>query len=947
MNNFEHHPQGMRVVESKNCISAMKKRILFLTTLCLCALQNIYGQGFTEVSSAMGIDMRNNGNSILGLGMSFADFDGDGWDDLTYCSSNDSLVMYRNMGGTGFQRMEIFPFTHDSKMATWVDYDNDGDADLLWTKRNGTTRLFRNEGNMQFTDVTMSLGITQNNLTHIYGCAWSDYDRDGWLDVYICTFSTLGNSRNFLCHNNQDGTFTDLALEAGVTNLASLTFQCAWQDLNGDMWPDLYVINDNDQDNKLYINNQDGTFSDMTASAGVVTNVQSMNISFSDYDHDYDFDMYITDSMDPNILYRNNGDLTFTNVSEEANLEVNSFCWGGTWLDYDHDTWDDIYVATATNVLNNDFFFRNNGDGTFSNAGVTEINSSQLFTYAAGRGDFNNDGFWDISVTLVGDTSYLLYQGIPNTNHWIKLDLEGTFSNRDAIGTHIDYYINGQRHIKYTRCGEGYLTQNSTREILSLGDATQIDSLVITWPRGLVEKIYNLPSDSLYHFVEGENTDYAIQAERTSLCGHPLSLFAGDFASVTWNDNTMNDTLWVSVAGEYSVIVTDSNGYTFTDTITVIDGAAIDYNVTILQPACIEDNTGSATIMTADPAAIHWSDDNESFERNGLAPGTYYYDLSGEGFCSVADSIEIFTAFEIAMQTYIMDVSCYNGNDGSILLTILNEIDSIVWSNNMTGDNISGLIAGTYYALIHYDEVCTYETSVELSQPEALQVTITSENVSCFGGNDGSVSWEITGGILPYDVGFNQGQNTNLSANTYELNITDLNGCQLDSTIAISQPQELVITNAEIVNANNGPNGSITLTVEGGTEPYAFDWSNGSDQSNPSGLGQDDYSVEITDNEGCVMSASYYITDIGIDENQLPAIAIFPNPSSHRMFIRLPYTVEGKVEVWDTMGQLVKQSNTFGLQQLEIATQDLASGNYLLRWTHANGTVNVPFLVEH
>lgn len=924
---------------------AMKRQIITLTVFILSAVSAAQGQGFTEVSNAMGIDMRNTGNSILGVGMSFADFDRDGWDDLTYCSSNDSLVIYRNLGGTGFQRMEIFPFTHDSKMATWIDYDNDGDADLLWTKRSGSTRLFRNNGDLQFTDVTTSLGITTNPQTHIYGCAWGDFDRDGWLDVHICTYSTVGNSRNFLCRNNGDGTFTDVSSAAGVANLGSLTFQSAWQDFNGDMWPDLYVINDNNEDNKLYINDQDGTFTDITASAGVATNVQSMNIGIADYDHDQDWDIYVTDALDPNILWRNNGDLTFTNVSAEANLEVNSFCWAGTWVDFDHDTWDDIYVATATNLLNQDFFYRNNGDGTFSDANIPSINTSQLFTYAAGRGDFNNDGFWDISVTCTGDTSYLLYQGIPTDNHWVKLELEGTFSNRDAIGTHIDYYVNGQRYIKYTRCGEDFLTQHSTREILSLGNATQIDSLVITWPRGLVEKLYNVIADTTYHLVEGQQTDYHITASASALCGDPVVLSAGNYASFVWNDASTNDSLLVSSPGEYSVMVIDANGYTFTDTLSIAVGTFIDYTASVTQPVCVEDNIGAAQINSSPNVTIQWEDNNESFDRSDLAPGWYTFELNGTGYCSTSDSVQIVSALGLSPTVITTDVACNGSSDGSIAVSIAEPIDSIVWNNGALGDNITALSAATYTAIIYYNGQCTSQLAVDITEPEPIEVELTVDDVSCFDGSDGSVDWVIAGGTPPYNATFSNAQNSNLPAADYILNIADSQNCAVDSTITISQPSALGISNVDIVNANDGANGSITIAPEGGTPPYQYDWSNGSDIPNPDQLAQGDYSVTITDAEGCSLTQDYFITDIHIHETSALQPVVFPNPAHDRISVQLPWADNGTVELWNAHGQCVRQISALGQKRIDIDVRDLSSGCYMLRWVKADSTTQSSVLI--
>jgi hypothetical protein len=922
----------------------MRKSIFFWLLSVSLSTHVLFGQGFQEVSTSMGINMRNTGNSVLGVGMSFYDFDGDGWDDLTYCSSNDSLVMYRNLGGTGFERIEIFPFTHDSKMATWADYDNDGDADLLWTKRSGTSRLFRNDGNWIFADVTTNLNIVQNGLTHCYGSSWADYDRDGWLDVQISTYSTLGNSRNFLLHNNQDGTFTDLSVDAGVADLGSLTFQSAWQDFNNDQWPDLYVINDNNTSNHLYINNQDGTFSDITTTAGVGTFVQSMNIGITDYDHDQDWDIYVTDAMSPNFLWTNNGDLTFTNTSASANLEVNSFCWAGTWVDYDHDTYDDIYVCTATNVLNQDFFYRNMGDGTFEDAAVESINTSQLFTYAAGRGDFNNDGIWDLSVTCTGDTSYLLLQGLPTDNHWVKVSLEGTHSNRDAIGTQLDYYINGVQHMQYTRCGEGYLTQHSGTQILSLGNAEVIDSLIITWPRGLVEKLYNVPADQWIQLVEGQYTQAQIQATSSLWCGEPLVLSVTGYESVLWGDSSTADSLWITAPGTFTVVVTDSNGYVFQDSIVIASGANIAYELNIEQPVCYENNVGSCQFDVEENTQVIWSDQLTANARDQLAPGWYYYTIEAPQSCSIIDSLEIISAWPLEYALFTDSVTCFGEANGEAWIDISSSADSIHWSNGQFGELLTNVVAGSYPFTIYYTSTCTAIDTAIIHEPTLLTTLATTTDVLCHGEATGTIALTITGGIAPYAIDYFGLDPNALLAGEYSAMVTDLNNCSANIAYTILEPNALSILEATLENANNGANGSITLSVTGGTPPYQYQWNNGDEDEFNDALGQGTYTVEIEDAAGCTITATYSIVDVSISEHPSDEILVAPNPANDRIIIRFLNKPQGRWFILNAAGETTYHSNNSGDQTLNIS--NWASGLYVVCYYSGGSWKHYRLMVE-
>jgi FG-GAP-like repeat/ASPIC and UnbV/SprB repeat/Secretion system C-terminal sorting domain len=908
----------------------MNQSIGGILVLMLLQTSTALGQGFIEVAEQNGINMRNTGNSILGVGMSFYDFDKDGWDDLTYCSSNDSLVMYRNLEGLGFERMEIFPFTHDSKMAAWVDYDNDGDADLLWTKRSGSTRLFRNDGNWQFVDVTANLGLTQNGGTHCYGSAWVDYDRDGWLDVFIATLSTLGNSRNFLCHNNQDGTFTEVSDQAGIADLASLTFQGVWQDFNNDLWPDLYVINDNNQSNRLYINNQDGTFSDITVSAGVATNAQSMNAGVNDYDNDGDWDIYVTDALSPNFLWTNNGNLTFTNASASANLTVGSFCWGAAWLDYDHDTWDDVYVTTASNGFNQDFFYRNNGDGTFTNPGIAAIDSSHLFTYAPGRGDFNNDGFWDISVTCTGDTSYLLYQGLPNENQWLKLTLQGTHSNRDAIGTQIDYYIEGQHRVKYTRCGEGYLTQNSAAQILSMGAAFTIDSLVVTWPRGLVEKYYDIASNQTIALVEGDGTSVAIQASDTLYCGQPITLYAGDYASYVWSDNSTNDSLVVEEAGMYEVMVVDTNGYSFDASIEILNGAEIIYSLNLTQPSCYAQNTGIAEVLVFEGTEILWEDGGTDFIRPDLGIGWNSFTLTQPGFCTYHDSLEVLSAPVVSVTSDYNSLLCAYDADGFINLDFDFVPDNVEWDDGVFGASRNNLSAGFYAYTVHYDMICSVSGFVNIIAPPVLTAQAQTTAISCTGGNDGSAIVLIQGGTPGYEISTGGVDLSALADGVYPYQVTDTNGCVFSSNIVIDDPQPLELTLISLTNAVDGNNGSIQVEITGGTAPYDYAWSNSGTTAFVDGLGQGIYQLNVLDNNLCPLDTSFSILDVSHNELQEGFMAIYPVPVSDRMNVRTYSNKPIEMRMFNALGELVHSENLVGQLTYSINCVNLAPGCYVL-----------------
>lgn len=907
----------------------MKKLIILHLVFVL--LHNFTSaQGFIDVTSSQGIEMINNGNSLLGVGLSFYDFDKDGWDDLTYSSSNDSLVVYRNLGGTGFERMELFPFTTDAKQPTWVDYDNDGDADIMWSKRSSGTKLFRNDGNMQFTDVTANLNMPTGGPRHAYGYSWGDYNKDGWLDVYVCLYNSEPFIRNYLLRNNGDGTFSNVATAAGVDVGAYLSLQSVWMDVNEDSWPDLYVINEG-QENHLFINDGDGTFTNMAAAAGVLANIQSMTNSWNDYDHDGDWDVYITEALFGNILFRNNGNGTFTNVAAEAGVTVGSYCWGAKWIDFDHDTWDDLHVTTATNILNQDFFYINNGDGTFTDAQFPIFSQDLNFTYASAKGDFDHDGFWDMSVTRMGNTSYQLLQGIPTENNWVKLSLQGTHSNRDAIGANVDYYIGGTRLRKYTKCGEDYLSQNSQHDILSLGTAESIDSLIITWPRGLVEKFYNIPAGEWLELIEGENTTREIVfVGATTICpDQPATLDAGEGASYLWNTEEVTRTIDVSAPGLYTVEITDNNGYVFMAELQVENFDEWDVAEMIDQISCSYNADGAIEIMSGQEVDILWSDGAEGFVRQELQEGNYEYTLTSTEGCTYTSAVQIIAPAQPVVNTDVLSPLCSGGSDGQAHVLVEDQQATIIWSDGDDSFIKDELTAGTYLFTVFFGE-CLYEMDVVVNEPDPISFTYTTQDVSCFGAENGEVNFEISGGTGEPEIILSSGISGSLPGGDYTFEIRDQNDCSVFGEFTIAEPA-LLTASIQVTNANNGSNGSAVVTVDGGTEPYEYLWSNNLTTPEITGIPQGNYTCQIIDANDCLVTANASVIDVKVSEIDAFDWNVYPNPAKD--FVRIEGINEASflgLSLYNLQGSLVRSLYTKSTTNLILDLSGLTGGDYYL-----------------
>ncbi len=296
------------------------------------------------------------------------------------------------------------------------DFDGDGADDIYISRHNAPNLLYRAIGNGQFMEAAAQAGIAHVGTTNV--SAWGDFDNDGHLDLY------LGNrdEPNILYRNNGDGTFTDISVSAGV-NSGHRTRAVLWGDVDRDGYVDLYVAN-LAAPNYLYHNNGDGTFTDITVAANAQDFGIAMGSLFFDYDNDGDLDLYLThDANQPNILYRNDGTGHFEDVSVSAGANIAAQGMGVDFADINHDGFFDLYI---TNLYEN-VLLLSDGDGTFteigSPAGVDDLGMGWGTVFL----DYDNDGHSDIYVsndTYFAPFDNLLYRNLGNTT--FEVVSEGT-----------------------------------------------------------------------------------------------------------------------------------------------------------------------------------------------------------------------------------------------------------------------------------------------------------------------------------------------------------------------------------------------------------------------------------------------------------------------------------------------------------------------------------------
>jgi hypothetical protein len=501
---------------------------------------------------------------IMGGGCAIFDYDNDGWMDIYILGGRrlesvppgaSNRLYHNNRDGT-FTDVTEHAGLLDAGWAVGVcvgDYNNDGFEDLYVTYF-GQNRLYRNNGNGTFTDVTAQVGLATTATRFGSGCTFVDYNRDGWLDLFVsnyadvdlatlptpslqrpnCNFegvpvncgpSGLPLPTHALHRNNGDGTFSDVSKESGVSAMRGsygLT-ACAF-DADEDGWPDIFVACDTTP-SLLLMNNHDGTFREEALLRGLALSengkeMAGMGVGVGDYDCDGRLDIVRTHYMNQATgLYHNVGKGNFEDVTVRSGLihERRFVSWGTGIFDLDNDGNPDILLVTGQVYPELEpvlpqyprrgprIVFRNQGNGTF-----TELDDSTEPALAARHvsrgcafGDFDNDGDLDIVIMNQNEPPSLLRNDAPPGNHWIKVRLYGTKSNRSALGARVVVREKSRTQVLEVMSQSSYVSSNDPRLHFGLGSTTSVD-IEVRWPLGLTEVHKNIGVDQLITLHEGQ-----------------------------------------------------------------------------------------------------------------------------------------------------------------------------------------------------------------------------------------------------------------------------------------------------------------------------------------------------------------------------------------------------------------------------------------------------------
>jgi hypothetical protein len=525
---------------------------------------------FTDVRQAAGINFLQDSTQTdekyyletMGTGVGWIDYDQDGLMDLYLVQSAATdlykpprplrSALYHNNGDGTFtdvtEKAGVGGEGHYGQGVAVADFDNDGYPDLYVTGY-GRAILYHNNGDGTFTDVTAKAGVADEGGWST-SAGWFDYDKDGWLDLLVTNYIEWTPKNNAYCgerrpgyrsychpgnykgqktklyHNNHDGTFTDVSDASGVGKPESKGMGVVLADFNNDGWPDIAIANDS-WPNFLFLNKHNGTFEDVSFLSGLAAGEDGryeagMGIDAADVDGDGWQDVYVTHlDFELNRLYHNNQNGTFDDVTFRSGIGNKAVLLSGVsmkFLDYDNDGWNDIVQLNGAMLDNVSLYhsevsykepllmFRNLGKGQFAKVAPDAL-GADFMRPIAGRGiataDYDNDGDIDIAINNRGDYPELLRNDGGNANHWLEVLLIGTKSNRDGIGSSLKLSAEGFVQVEQSKGGMGYMSASDPRIFFGLGQRTKIESLEITWPSGQVSRLTNLPIDQIIAVKEG------------------------------------------------------------------------------------------------------------------------------------------------------------------------------------------------------------------------------------------------------------------------------------------------------------------------------------------------------------------------------------------------------------------------------------------------------------
>ena len=657
-------------------------------------------QTFSNASSSLP-DSYNSGNCV-----GFTDMDNDGYDDIVVLDGSTTVkVLYQNGSGE-FTEVNYGDVSNNNQWGMTIgDYDNDGHKDVFSGGSYDGVHIKHIDGIGQWSDFDLA-----NGSMFMQACNFADIDNDGQLDVFGCHDDALSRTWK--------GNGSALDFDADLIDLTNYDYSdypptdhsgnygtvfCDF-DHDGDL--DLTIAkcrqfvsdpNDPRRINQIWMNNGDGTWSEVAEERGLVLNEQSWTVDYADYDNDGDFDCYLTNHSTTMKLLQNDGSGYFTDVTDESGLGASGFVLQAKMTDFDNDGFVDVLISGGFHS-----YFHNNGDGTFTEVN-TFVAGDTMHSFAVG--DVNRDGFADLYASYGNgynspdnNNDDILWLNQGNANHWIAFDLEGIESNKDAVGATVVITGDFGTQIREVRAGESYGITNTFACMFGLGENESIETATISWPSGMVTIIENPGIDQYHNLLEAPcMTELTLTVSgETSICpGETVDLIVeGDFASYAWSNGVTESTLVVGETGNYSVTAYDADGCAAVSPVVSVEVVTAAAPVVSALGELSFCEGGSVDLVSESVGDWTWSNGEETQSINVTESGTYF--LTVTDICGNANPSEEFmvTVLEAPATPVITGPSEL---DGPQVITLESSSETTHWYDSETASE--AMAVGATYEL--------------------------------------------------------------------------------------------------------------------------------------------------------------------------------------------------------------------------------------------------------
>lgn len=549
-----------------------------LILLCALAFAGLtQAQSFSNASSLLP-NGYNSGNCV-----GFTDMNNDGYDDIVVLDQSKTIkVLYQDGAGT-FEEFDYGDVSSNNQWGMTIgDYDNDGHKDIFAGGAYDGVHVKHIDAVGVFSDFDLD-----NGSMFMQACNFADIDGDGQLDAFGCHDDALSRMWR--------GNGTALDYDQELIDLTSYDFSdypntdhsgnygTVFSDFDNDGDIDLTIAKcrqfvndpfDPRRVNQIWLNNGDGTWSEVAEERGLVLNEQSWTVDYADYDNDGDWDCFLTNHSTTMKLLENDGSGYFTDITDASGLNFSGFALQAKLADFDNDGYVDVLVSGGIHR-----YFRNNGDGTFTEDNAFTAGDTM---HSFALGDVNRDGSMDVYASYGNGYNSpdngnddILWVNTGNDNHWIAFDLEGIVSNKDAVGTKVVLTGDFGTMIREVRAGESYGITNTFACMFGLGDHEVIETATIKWPSGMETIIENPAIDQYHNLLEAPcmtSVELSYPSNLTLCPGESIEIAAtGDFVSYAWSNGSTEPAIMVGEAGTYSVTAYDADGCAAVSDMVVVD----------------------------------------------------------------------------------------------------------------------------------------------------------------------------------------------------------------------------------------------------------------------------------------------------------------------------------------------------------------------------------------